>query len=419
MSYIKNLCQGVYAQRIKELCVRYAVPLIIIADLVGIIAAVFWVSVMDIIDIDLRYWIPYLQKHNYLAMYHEICTAEVLSPAILNYPPIYPTYLFFLARCVLPEIVTVDSTNATDLFFQVAMKSSSVIFMIITQAVLYVRVSKKAALVWTYCLPLWYISFVWGQRDVLLGLFIVMMLYSMHQKKIYEPCLWFVAACLLKPQSAYLAVIYFLYLFTSEHSVRQKLASLGMGLAVGLAAYMPFMIYEQDLLLPFKVYLRVAGFGTGAFSWCAANFYWILNKCNVANAAFLVPVMLLVIIGLAVIYYLRTKNIIMTGFVYMFMIFMFSIGQHERYTVYHMCIFSLIYILYNKFSIEFWTMSFVYGLYLIIANTLSCKALLFDTLTLYENGYLYATLLVTAIFNFILLADLIRHKKELDNLPVV
>lgn len=404
--------------QLKELCLNHAILLIILADVLGVLTAIFHVSLMDIIGFDLKYWVPQLQQENYFGMYHAFLVEHIVDGAAINYPPMYPTYLYILANTILPEIGEINVFNGVDWLFQICMKSFSILGLIFSQTVLYKRISPRAALLWTYCLPIWYISFVWGQRDAMMGFFIVMMLYSMNEQKIYEPCLWFVAMCLLKPQGAYLVVIYGLYIITSNHTVRQKILSVGLGAGIALAVFLPFMIYEHDILLPFKLYLGVANFGTSDFCWSTGNIYWLFTGADVPDyLMWLTPFCFFAVCIGTFLWFGRTKDIISTGFVYMFSIFMFTIGQHERYILYHACIFVIIYVITNKRADLYWSMNIIYGIYLFVLNTwITIRAFLnYD-----PAGFRYQmlTAFLVACFNCIVMVSFIRHHKDVDNTSI-
>lgn len=399
--------------RLKEFCKKYTIPLIILADVLGLLTAAFHVSFMDIISFDLRYWVPQFQQTGYLSMYHGISEFGIFDGTTVNYPPMYPSYVYLLSCTVLPEIGEITLENAVNMNFQVAMKSFAFIGLMISQVVLYKRISPKAALLWTYCLPIWYMSFVWGQRDAVMGFFIVMMLFSMHKGKLYEPGFWFVAICLLKPQGAYLVVIYLLYLFVSDFDLTAKIKCFAIDLAIGLAAYLPFMIYEQDIFLPFKLYLGVADYGVADFSWQTSNIFWMVCGMDVpSNAVWLLPVLFVCVCVLTVLWYRKTHDIVSTGFVYLFCLYMFTIGQHDRYVLYHICVLVLLCVLLDNYMDLYFSTSAVFGATLCITNTWITADAFNHNLA--ENfGSVLFSCFLGFVFNCIFILYVFRRSKKL------
>lgn len=327
-----------------------AIILMLVIDIIGIVASFFIVSLYDIISIDLNSWVRQMQNMSYLEMYDKIDLIAENPDIYINYPPIYPTYLYLIRNLFKPfgeiNIETLASL-AYEPVVQFLMKSFSIIGFIIAQVVLYKFVSVKSAVLWSINYPFWLMSFIWGQRDALFCFLIVMLLYTMEEHKVYAPSLIFALMCLLKPQGVYFIFILGVYLVTEPFKLKDKFLSLASGACLGIISFLPFMIYQKDILLPFKLYLGVSKTGGMKFGCQAPNLYWLFNHVQIPEKLASFSVVLLVIAMItSVLHYRKTKDISYTCFFYLFSILMYNVGQHERYILYSYSI--LFYICFIK-----------------------------------------------------------------------
>lgn len=400
--------------RIKDAFLRHTILIIISVDIIGILISIFFPSYYDIVDYDLGHWMPFLRDHTYLEMYEQISSIVDPEMTSINYPPIYPSFLFLLTRIFKIDYDITFMYEGSWWVYQLIMKLFSIFGFILAQIVFYTSISKKAALTWSLCLPFWHMSFVWGQRDAIFCFIIIMMLWSMTQNKVVSPSIWFALLCLLKPQGAYLLVVLLIYLIAEKFRVRDKLLSLVTGGMIGLAAFLPFMIYQKDLLLPIKLYLGVGISANVAFCCQCGNIYCLLPGVNIPESlSSLVYIQWLVVILAAVLYYAKNKDIVDTCFVYLFSLYMFTVCQHERYILYHFAVLFFMYVVQNKRIKDLFISSVVvYGLHLI--NVLA------SINTNYISGYqtrdviilLLVNGFITCIFNWLIFANFIKYKRR-------
>lgn len=322
----------------RNLSKNKAIILMLVIDIIGIVASFFIVSLYDIISIDLNSWILQMQGMSYLEMYDKIDLIAENPDVYINYPPIYPTYLYLIRNLFKPfgEICIENLVNLTyEPMIQFLMKSFSIIGFIIAQVVLYKFVSVKSAVIWSINYPFWLMSFVWGQRDALFCFLIIMLLYTMEEHRVYAPSIIFALMCLLKPQGVYLILILGIYFIKEPFKLKDKIFSLASGATLGILAFLPFIIHQRDILLPFKLYLGVGKTGGMKFGCQAPNLYWLFNHVQIPEQLASVSVLLLIISMItSVFHYKKTGDISYTCFFYLFSIFMYNIGQHERYLLY-------------------------------------------------------------------------------------
>lgn len=371
-----------------ELTKKKAIAIMLIVDICGVIASFFIVSLYDIISIDLLSWVRQMFDMGYLDMYKNVDVIATNPDYYINYPPIYPSYLYLIH--ILFEPVT-ELETALDVLIliqrpvvQFLMKSFSIIGFVVIQCVLYRFVSIKSAVLWSINYPFLLMSFVWGQRDAIFCFLIMMLLYTMEKGRLYVPSLIFAFMCLLKPQGAYLIVILALYLVTAPFKVKEKLLSLLSGGLVGLLSFLPFMIHQKDLLLPIKLYAGVGATGGAKFGCQACNIYWVFNHVHVPNYLRLVAILLFFIATVtSILHYRKTKDLSYTCFFYLFSIFMYNIGQHERYVLYAYGV--LFYICFIKgidvskhLKLAFSISSIFYSVFLTIILFVTNKSMLYE-----------------------------------------
>ena len=306
---------------------------IVFIDILSVIAAYFLVNYLDIITTDYR-WIQWMKVNG---LFHIYDSWEIDLP--VDYPPLYLIWLYLIRDFV---------GNTFSSYTQLIMKVLPLSVQILAQIWIYKRISPEAALKWSINIALLVNIVIYGQRDGIIGFLIVLLFYYMKKEKWLEPAIIVAVFCLLKPQGIYFVFLLLFYYFVNRTPIKYVFIAALSCLMLGYLAFLPFAITSGDYLVAIKLYLyefsihkvfaSVAGNIWGLFE------YWPLPY-------WLERISILLILGcmlICILVYRGTTDFIFSSIVYMISIFMLTISQHGRYSIYAMFImFAAIYIYGN------------------------------------------------------------------------
>lgn len=333
----------------------------------------------------------------------------------VDYPPLFIILLYIIKK---PAIYF----NSAGLggFFQLTMKSLSLICDLIITIIVYKKYSPKAALLWAINIAVIINTAMWGQTDIILGLFMILMFIAMKEEKTKLAGIYFALCCLTKLQGCYLLPVYLLYLVVAKNDIKEKVLSFIYGLSTGILMWLPFMIADKDILLPFKIYL--GGFVKyNQFNLGAANFWYFLVRQDYSGIFnYIGPLILMICILLFIISYRKTKDILLSSTFYFFTIFMFTFSQRERYCIYTMIIIYILYIYrQNKNYLYYYISMFISITFNQIGNLINNNYVLEHYLSTNEitnmSNMVFYTTLASLFINIILYLEfikIIKKKKE-------
>lgn len=296
-------------------------------------------------------WCKYISQHNIFSIYSSEATTGLLSYFPINYPPIF---LFLLWPISGLATSVFDSGNLPLYYFLVKLP----IILINTgfSVYLYKKINKAFGVFW-YCNPLFlFDSEIWGQTDTLLCMVIVLFVLAITKHEYIKSSIFFAIGCLLKLQMCYLFPVLLALLFKSK-SVKNVLQSLIIGGTVGILGWLPFIIYNKDLLTPIRLYLGgVASQKSLAYN--STNVYSLWPNVQIENAnVFGIPIsfinalvlITIMIVSFVLLFNAKTieKEVAYICF-YLFSIYMFTLSQHERYIIPTIVLFSILVFLHNK-----------------------------------------------------------------------
>ena len=333
----------------------------------------------------------------------------------VDYPPLFIILLYIIKA---PAIYFYKA--GLDGFFQLTMKSLALICDFIITIIIYKKYSPKVALLWAINIAVIINTAMWGQTDIILGLFMILMFIAMKEEKIKLVGIYFALCCLTKLQGCYLLPVYLLYLVVVKKEIKEKILSFIYGLFTGILIWLPFMIADKDILLPFKIYL--GGFiKYNQFNLGAANFWYFLVRQDYSKIFnYIGPLILIICISIFIISYRKTKDILLSSTFYFFTIFMFTFSQRERYCIYTMVILYILYIYrQNKNYLYYYISMFIGVAFNQIGNLINNNYILDHYLATNEiinmSNMVFYTTLVSLFINIILyleFAKIIKRKKE-------
>lgn len=201
----------------------------------------------------------------------------------LDYPPLFPSLLWFISGGVAYGIE--QELYWVQMLF---IKLIPILFDTVLIVVLFFvgrRFSREMGLllatVWALNVSAIFNCAFWGQTDCMMLLFILLMVLGFAEKMPVLATVCFAVGCLAKLQMLYFAPLILLELFF-HYRWTAALRALGIGVLVGLAGWIPFMIGAGNWMLPFDIYF--GGFGSYNYlNLNAFNVYGVLG-CNWDNA---------------------------------------------------------------------------------------------------------------------------------------
>ncbi len=389
---------------------------IIILDVISVIAAYYLVNYLDILTTDYK-WIQWMKQYGLLHIYD---SWDIEMP--VDYPPLYLVWLYMI-RNMIGEVLS----NYT----QLVMKTLPLAVEFLAQIFIYKKISPEAAWKWSVNAALLVNIVIYGQRDGMIGFLIVLLFYYMKKEKWFEPAIVVTVFCLLKPQGIYFIFILLLYYYAVRIQAKRLVIAAFSSLGLGYLVFLPFAITSGDYLIAIKLYMYEFSihkvFGSVAGNLWGIFEYWPLPPIIEHLSTLLLFGCML--IGIYV--YKKTNDYLYASLVYMISVFMLTVSQHGRYTIYSMFIvFVALYIydeveykkaylvitisttvsqvgmlLYNRIIVN------AYGLELINKSVEMTYSMLYK---LYFMRYL--AIVCTLILNIIFIVLIVRVKrKEEDN----
>lgn len=294
---------------------------ILMIDFIMVIMAYTIFNYLDIITTDYE-WVQWLKKNG---LFHIYDSWNIKTP--FDYPPLYPTWLYLIRNII-------DEPHSH--YTQLIMKSLPLLVQFIAQWFIYNKISPEAAVRWSFNLAIIVNVAIYGQRDGIFGLLMILMFYFMGKKKWLSPSIIVAIMCLLKPQGFYFMFILMLYFVVEHISIRKILISLSAALILGLSAFLPFAITSGDYLISIRSYMYELT-KHHVFAGCAGNIWGPFEFLSIPewfeNISFM---LIFACMDVGIFVYYKTKDFMYTSIVYMFSIFMFTIGQRDRYIMYTM-----------------------------------------------------------------------------------
>lgn len=385
---------------------------IILIDIASIILAYFLFNYLDILTTDYQ-WIMWMRENGFLHIYD---SWDIRFP--IDYPPLYVGWLY-LIRNIVGDILS----NYT----QLVMKSLPLMFQFISQIYIYRKISPKAALNWSLNSAILFNVVVYGQRDGIIGLLFVLFYMSLKKNKWFEPGLIITVFCLLKPQGFYLCFPLILYYIINKTPVKKVLLTIVASVSLGYIAFIPFAITTRDWLISIKVYL-FAFKRHPVFASVAGNIWGPFDLCDLPDwlgKMSLVLILLCMVISIYI--YVKTKDFIYTSIMYMLLLFMITLAQHGRYSIYTMFIMFIAIYMHNQEEY-----SEIYKLLTISAALAQVGMILYNRYAIFYAGGLHvvestveitylelyslygvrlATVGITLIINLIVCYKLIKLKR--------
>lgn len=287
-------------------------------------------------DFDLRpYNIPWAiaAAENPLNIYQNIQN--------LDYPPIFPMLLSLVGTFV--KQAQMQQIWQLEMFW---IKLIPVLSDILLMCIIYVLTVKHYQMEALFFAAFWAVNpsiifncAFWGQADVLLLLFIFLTFWCFWKQKPTVACVFFALGCLTKLQMAYFAPIVLCELFFHYH-FKYWIKALGIGLMVGIAGWLPFMIASGSIFLPFDIYF--GGFESYQFiNLNAYNLYgigennWVPDSQKLFGITYaqisMIIMILLLVVFICVKYFYRQIPGAVHALFFINSIFMLTCRMHERY----------------------------------------------------------------------------------------
>lgn len=312
---------------------------IIIFIILRISLSLFYYNYNDLITINIK-WVDMIRNYGLFNIYQ---IPDGIYDVQVDYPP-----LLLIWFGLIEPLISFSVIEDFRLLLQLLMKSFGLIFDIATIVFLYKKFSPKAALLWTINLAVIINSSMWGQIDSSFAFFTILMFYYMKEHNTKMTCFIFALNCLAKLQGVYLLPILLLFLINEKVEIKEKIKSLSIGLITGILFFLPFIIANKDILLPFKIYLggatRWAQFNRGA-----ANFLVFLSYKDYSGIWNIIsPLIVIMFMVLFFLFYKKTKDIYFSSTIYLYCLFMCTFSQQERYGFYTMVLLLITYIIQEK-----------------------------------------------------------------------
>lgn len=314
-----------------------------------VIAATFWGN----IDL-LTYNFPWAQisAQHWLGLYRP----QYAGTYQVNYPPLVPTLLWPFGQIINHfglSITTGSGAHKAAAFLTI--KLLGMLFQWLTAGFIYWKAhSRRLGLVLGTLVLLnpsiWFNASFWGQADALLIFFIVVSFYYLQQQRFGWASFWFALGCLTKLQFMYLAPLFGLYLLLKARWP-QVLACVGGIIGLNLLGWLPFMLAMRQPLLPLKVftsgvtqYTEIIANGFNFWAGALKARIWSKQLRNTDHITSWLTynhlntvILVLIIISSCIWFWCVAKKkvaalpLAYTGAIYSGLIFMFTMGQHERY----------------------------------------------------------------------------------------
>lgn len=337
-----------------------------------LIRLLFYIGFCYVFNADTRYyvwWAGLLRNNGLLSCYEQLGKWDnIYAFSTIDYPIFYVLYCYLIALCKFIPIDFVSLRLGNFSIFQIfLMKIPAMIADGLIVWFIRYKLKDKEQLVKYLLNPLiLFMGPICGFSDMYMYLFIILFYYYLKDNNYEKLGLICVLCSLVKPQGLYLCVFYFIYLCSSSGELRRKGILLARCFLTGYLAYIPFVLYEKDFLLPFKVY--ICAFKKWNFIAVDGLNIWqvwyllteLFTKKGVELNVITTPIYLLnigIIITIVLVCFIMLKKGYSATDIlpfYFFMIFSFSMGQHGRYITYSLlCYYIMHYIKKKILSIDY------------------------------------------------------------------
>lgn len=258
--------------------------------------------------------------------------------------------------------------------------------------------------------PLWFIvTGLWGQFDEVFCFMIYVLIDMMAHQKYKHLWSLFALMCLFKHQGAYFIFPLCLYTWVIKLDITTKIKGFLCGFSIGIFGWLPFMLLYQDIFYPVQFMLHEMK--VNQILSMAVN-PWFLMQVVYSNGNETIIqwgwILICLIAILFIFAYWRTKDILLSTSLYMISLFMFSVGQRERYILYSLTLlYYLVFVLqqtrYRKVYQAFYLAAMVSLSYFLI-NTWLPQDIAYASLYV-----IFPIYFILAVWLLIQTADMINH----------
>jgi membrane protein len=184
--------------------------------------------------------------------------------------------------------------------------------------------------------------------------------------------------CLFKHQGAYFIFPILLYTCILKIDIYKKIKGFMMGLFIGIMGWLPFIWLYKDILYPIRFMLHMMS--ENSVISMAINPWFLIQVIRLYETDVLFKfanVFILLCVVLLLITYIKSKDIVISTYIYMLSIYMFSLGQRERYILYSLIIaYYICYIIRDTSYLKIYKafrVSAIISLSFFLINTISPK----------------------------------------------
>lgn len=273
--------------------------------------------------------------------------------ATIDYPPVFLILLYPFSWLLKLPLVQLDRHLT-----MLVLKIVPVLFDCLMIPLIWMIFKKRSQKAGIIAASLWALncsavvnSTLWGQTDCIMAFLLLLCFYFIDSDRPIWGGVIFGIACITKFQSIYFAPVVFLQLVTS-YNIKKVISSIGSGIAVAIAVFLPFMIGSGNMWLIPDLYF--GGFDKYNFATLnAANIYALLGLNQVqtdytfANGSmgaylpflnhinigtFSAIMLVLCVAGIIAMYITaKRRSIWVMSLLFMQCIFMLTTKMHERY----------------------------------------------------------------------------------------
>ena len=342
--------------------------LIFLSFIIYIIACFGFIKVLDLEQYNMP-WVLAFKNTSFLHMYDKSFT-DVWA---INYPPIIGIVFYYIHNYV----IWAYEHNLMYLAYGL-VKLPFVLAHFIILYYFYDTKNNKVFMFWALN-PLWFIvTGLWGQFDELFCFIIYLLIDMMYHKKYKHIWSLFAVMCLFKHQGAYFVFPVLLYTCILKLDIYQKIKGFLIGLFIGIMGWCPFIWLYKDILYPIRFMLHMMS--ENSVISMAINPWFLIQVIRLYETDVLFKfanLFILLCVVLLLITYIKSKDIVISTYIYMLSIYMFSLGQRERYILYSLIIaYYICYIIRDTSYLKIYKafrVSAIISLSFFLINTISPK----------------------------------------------
>lgn len=335
----KNICLYRKGKIMDKKKINVTLILIILCFIIRLVLSFFYYNYDDLYTFNFQ-WLKMIENNGLLHIYNITPDEYVYA---VDYPPLFLIMLWVIK---IPILYFMNNPY----IFQFLMKAPALVFDTLVAIFLYKKIDKKASLLWAINIAVIVNSSMWGQTDNILVFFMILMFYYIHRKNINMIGVMVAFCILIKLQGIYMLPIYLVYLCANDSKFQDKLKSILLAIITGISVWLPFCIADKNILLPFEIYF--GGYGKYKEICAGAANFWFFNvRVDYTNDIFysnLGHLLLIVCILILIITYFKTKDIYISSGFYLFLVYMITLSQRERYGIYYTIMLLIIYFIYKE-----------------------------------------------------------------------